>query len=96
MLIRFLHIGLVLLLVNEGVTGQTRRIEKDYSDLLPSEFVVQMKLADYPLIIDVREYEEFRKERIPRAVHAENRQVLEAIADTTDPDRSLFVYCSDN
>ena len=60
------------------------------------EFYLQMHLYENPLIIDTRTYREYRKERIPTAVLAENPEELLRIVDTLDRDYALLVYCSDN
>lgn len=60
------------------------------------EFIIQMKLHDVPLIIDVRLWMEYKRGRIPGAVLAETNNKLLSIADTLDFDRPLFLYCATN
>jgi rhodanese-related sulfurtransferase len=60
------------------------------------EFIIQMKLHEINILLDVRLWMEFKKGRIPHAILAENSKVLLSISDTLDRDKPLFLYCADN
>jgi rhodanese-related sulfurtransferase len=60
------------------------------------EFIIQMKLHENHILLDVRLWMEFKKGRIPHAILAENSKVLLSISDTLDLDIPLFLYCADN
>ena len=60
------------------------------------EFIIQMKLHENYILLDVRLWMEFKKGRIPHAILAENSKVLLSISDTLDLDIPLFLYCADN
>jgi rhodanese-related sulfurtransferase len=60
------------------------------------EFLIQMKLNENYLLLDTRSYKEYRIERIPGAILAEESAKLYRITDTLDLDYPLFIYCSDN
>ena len=60
------------------------------------EFIIQMKLHENHLLLDVRYWIEFKRGRIPHAILAENSKVLSGITDTLDLDTPLFLYCAEN
>jgi rhodanese-related sulfurtransferase len=60
------------------------------------EFIIQMKLHEDHILIDVRTWMEYKKGRIPGAILAETNNVLFSITDTIDFDRLLFLYCATN
>jgi rhodanese-related sulfurtransferase len=60
------------------------------------EFIIQMKLHENPVLLDVRSWMEFKKGRIPQAILADNNRILSAITDTFNLDKPLFVYCAEN
>jgi len=60
------------------------------------EFIIQMKLHENHILLDVRLWLEYKRGRLPCAILAENSKVLLSIADTLDRDKPLFLYCADN
>ncbi|UCG27900.1 MAG: rhodanese-like domain-containing protein [Bacteroidales bacterium] len=62
----------------------------------PHEFYIQMKLSPNHVLIDVRTFYEFRRERIPDAILARNSEELFRIADTLDLEQHLFFYCKED
>jgi rhodanese-related sulfurtransferase len=80
----------VISLVAQDVTG-------DKSQLLsPENFYLSIKSADVPLIIDVRTWKEYRKDRIYGARLTESSVSLKAVVDSFDVKQPIFVYCGDN
>ena len=60
------------------------------------EFIIQMKLHEVHILLDVRSWMEFKKGRIPNAILAENTELLSTLTDTMDLEEPLFVYCAGN
>ena len=69
----------------------------DKSQLLaPEEFYLSIKSTDVALIIDVRTWKEYRKDRIQGARLTESSVSLKSIVDSFDLEHPIFVYCDDN
>jgi rhodanese-related sulfurtransferase len=64
-----------------------------YQSLAPYDFQLQYLREDSALLIDVREFIEYRKLRIKGALLLPSSKGFEIAADTLDKDRSLFCYC---
>jgi rhodanese-related sulfurtransferase len=62
--------------------------------LRPDEFQKEYNRKDSSILIDVREFFEFRKSRIKNAVNIPSSGNLESVADTLDKRYSLFLYCT--
>jgi rhodanese-related sulfurtransferase len=58
------------------------------------EFIIQMNMNENHTLFDVRTWMEYKKGRIPGAIHAGTSEVLNAYTDTMDFDQPLFLYCS--
>ncbi len=86
-----LFIGLLILFNN--VTGQAPDSLK-YISLGPAEFQMAMKNDDKAILIDVREFFEYKKSRIPNAINIPSSGNLEISADTLNKENSLFLYCT--
>ena len=69
--------------------------DASYQNLAPEEFYIEMNRAPEKMILDVRLFSEYRKERIPGAILASKREELVKIVDSLDRDMPLFVYCDD-
>lgn len=66
-----------------------------YSDLSATEFYIQMEQHWDAVVLDVRLFSEYRKERIPGALLAEKKSRLIDLTDTLDKETPMFVYCED-
>ncbi len=66
-----------------------------FTNLDAVEFYIKLNSVADKIILDVREYKEFRKERIPGAISVSNKQLLDKIKDTLDKEIPLFLYCDD-
>ncbi len=64
-----------------------------YQSLKPYDFNLQYLSEDSALMIDVREYFEFRKSRIKDALNLPSSEGYDITADTLDKKYSLFFYC---
>jgi rhodanese-related sulfurtransferase len=58
------------------------------------EFIIQMNMNENHTLFDVRTWMEYKKGRIPGAIHAGTSEVLYAYTDTMDFDQPIFLYCS--
>jgi thioredoxin 1 len=65
-----------------------------YISLVPSEFQTACVNDTNSLIVDVREFFEYRKSRIKNAVNIPSSGDLQKSADTIDKGKHLFVYCT--
>lgn len=70
--------------------------ENKYKLLSPEEFYIGIKSAAVPVIIDVRTWKEYRKDRIHGARLAESSVQLKSLVDSLDMEHPIFVYCDDN
>ena len=77
------------------LSAQETNMEKSRL-LSPEEFYIKLNSADVPLIIDVRTWKEYRRDRITGAVLAESSAVLRSVVDSLDMEHPIFVYCDDN
>ena len=71
-------------------------IEVNARLLTPEEFYLSLNAAEVPLIIDVRTWKEYRKDRIPGAKLTESSVMLKTIVDSFDLEQAIFIYCDDN
>lgn len=62
--------------------------------LKPAEFREEMKNVNYPKLIDVREFFEFKKSRIKGALNVPSSGNLDFAIDTLDKTDQLFLYCT--
>ena len=65
-----------------------------FISLPPSEFKIACQNNEKAVIIDVREFFEYRKSRLNNAVNIPSSGNLELAADTLNRDYSLFFYCT--
>ncbi|HOB85800.1 MAG TPA: rhodanese-like domain-containing protein [Bacteroidales bacterium] len=65
-----------------------------YLSLEPYDFHLRYLRADSAILIDVREFFEYRGNRIKDAVNIPSSGNLEISADTIDKKFALFFYCS--
>ena len=86
---------IAFLLTGEWVHGQDHQ-DKIYATLSAEDFYLSLHSSENHVVLDVRTFKEFRKERIPEAVHAETLGQLLQMADNLDIDQPVFIYCSDN
>jgi rhodanese-related sulfurtransferase len=95
---RHLHPFLLIVLianclVHHGYSQESN--DPSYQNLTAEEFYIEMNRAPEKMIIDVRLFSEYRKERITGAILASKREELVKIVDSLDRDMHLFVYCDD-
>ena len=75
-----------------SVSGQQE--QSDTINMLePNDFYIKLHQTSNPLLLDVSEYKNYRKERIPGAVSAATDDELFSLTDTLDRERPIFIYC---
>jgi rhodanese-related sulfurtransferase len=82
-----------MLVLFSPVIGQVQDSDK-FLSLLPTDFHQAYLNDDKPILIDVREFFEYRKSRINGAVNIPSSGNLKISADTIDKGSSLYVYCT--
>jgi len=81
---------LIMTCVSDGQTPDSLK----FRSLPPEEFLTAYKNAEMPLLIDVREFFEYKKSRITNAVNIPSSGKLETAADSIGRERELFLYCT--
>ena len=88
------HFIIIFILFSlSSITGQVTDSAK-FSSLRPDDFNQKYLKEDNHLIIDVREFFEFRKTRLKDAVNIPSSGKLEFATDTIDKQCALFFYCT--
>ena len=75
------------------LSGQTADSVK-YINLEPYDFHLEYLKDDTAMLIDVREYFEYKKSRIKGAVNIPSSGNIDMASDTIDKNMSLFIYCT--
>lgn len=83
----------VFLLLSGLIKGQVADTLK-FVSLQPGEFQKAYQNSSNALLIDVREFFEYRKSRIEKAVNIPSSGNLDLAADTLNKESSLFLYCT--
>ena len=76
-----------------GLSAQSADSVK-YISLEPYDFHLTWLKTDKALLIDVREFFEYKKSRIKAAVNIPSSGNLEFAGDTLNKELSIFVYCT--
>ncbi len=81
------------LLICNLLAGQVPDTLK-FISLPPADFQKTFKSESDPVLIDVREFFEYKKSRLENAVNIPSSGNLEITADTLSKASSLFLYCT--
>lgn len=65
-----------------------------FKSVPPSVFQSACQKSENALLIDVREYFEYKKSRLPNALNIPSSDDLELPADTIDKNTDMFLYCT--
>jgi rhodanese-related sulfurtransferase len=84
---------LLILALPVSLAGQVPDSLK-YRSLPPQDFLSAYQKSDHALLIDVREFFEYRKSRIKAAINIPSMGNLDITADTVDKSLDLFLYCT--
>jgi rhodanese-related sulfurtransferase len=76
--------------ITSGQISDTLR----YKSLEPYDFHLQYLRTDSALLIDVREFFEFKRVRIKGAINIPSSGEIESASDTLNRNFALFLYCS--
>ena len=84
---------LFILILSDTSDGQVPDSLK-YKSLRPAEFQLAYQKAEKPILIDVREFFEYRKSRLKDAINIPSSGNLGFAADSIDRNSDLFFYCT--
>ena len=90
------HSGIILIILlslSRITYGQPPDSLK-FNSLSPAEFQSQIQNSKNALLIDVREFFEYKKSRIKNAINIPSSGKLDHITDTLDKQLDLFFYCT--
>jgi len=85
-------ISIYLLLFSFSLTAQIPDSLK-FKSLSAQEFHEQYLHDKNALLLDVREYADYRKSRIKYAINIPFTKGLDSAADTISKEKALFIYC---
>ena len=85
--------GILLLLFCNSIIAQDADTLK-YEILSANEFELIYSKDDKALLIDVREFFEYRKSRLKNAINIPSSGNLEFVSDTINKDKALYLYCT--
>ncbi len=91
---RLLAICIVMLVSGNALIIAQAPDSSRYLSLEPYDFHLRYLRSDSALLIDVREFFEYKGNRIKGALNIPSSGNTEFSADTTDKNLSLFFYCS--
>lgn len=83
----------LILIFCRSITGQVPDSVK-FKSLLPYDFHLAYLEEEKAILIDVREFFEFRTSRLKDAVNIPSLGNLDFTADTIDKESALFLYCT--
>ncbi len=86
--------GFILFGLTYGTEAQTKRMGS-FSNVDAFEFHMELQKFGNAVLIDVRTKQEFKTERIPHSILADEKKVLMSMIDTLDREQPLFVYCDE-
>ena len=92
MIMKNLGVAIFYFLFHFSVFAQETDSVK-YQSLEPYDFHLQYLRADSALLIDAREFFEYRRSRINGALFMPPSEGFEVAADTINKEYSLFCYC---
>jgi thioredoxin 1 len=83
-----------LLLIFTSVSSAQLPDSLKYKSLVPNEFQIAFLNDSNALLVDVREFFEYKKSRIKDAVNIPSSEDLSESSDSIDKEKHLFVYCT--
>jgi rhodanese-related sulfurtransferase len=88
------YIFIIFLLIPDNIIfSQEVPDSVKFRSLEPYYFNLQYLKENPALLIDVREFFEYRRSRIKDAVNIPSSGNLEAVSDTINKEKALFFYC---
>lgn len=92
---KYFVINIVILILFTGISFAQSSDSAKYQDLDPYYFHLQYLKEEPAILLDVRQFFEFRGRRIKDAVNAPSSKHLYVIVDTMDRKGAFFLYCTD-
>ena len=86
-------ISLIILIFCSGLSAQVPDTLK-FKSLLPYDFHLAYLRDDKAILIDVREFFEYKKSRLKDAINIPSSDNLDFAADTISKESALFLYCT--
>ncbi len=90
---KLIYPALILLVFSTRLFSQ----ESDslsFISLDPSQFREELSIVSNPLLVDVREFFEYKKSRINGAVNIPSSRSIDVPADTINKATHIFLYCT--
>ncbi|MBE9510261.1 MAG: rhodanese-like domain-containing protein [Bacteroidetes bacterium] len=88
------YIITIQILLAGFISASGQQEQSDTINMLePNEFYIKLHQSSNPLLLDVGEYKDYRKERIPGAVSTATYDELFSLTDTLDREQPIFIYC---
>jgi rhodanese-related sulfurtransferase len=91
---RILHSIALIILLSSPLSGSSVTDSVTFRSLPPYYFHLDYLKEDKAILIDVREFFEFRRTRIKDAVNIPSTRSFQIPADTIDKACALFLYCT--
>jgi rhodanese-related sulfurtransferase len=88
------HYFVILLLVFSEISNGQVPDSLKFKSLPPAEFLAAYNMSEKKLMIDVREFFEYKKSRLKDAVNIPSMGNLDVPIDTIDKNNDLFFYCT--
>jgi rhodanese-related sulfurtransferase len=88
------YVLIACVLLISAISGGQVPDSLKYRSLPPAEFMFAYQKSDHPVLIDVREFFEYRKSRIKDAINIPSMGNLDIPCDTIDKKNDLFFYCT--
>jgi len=86
-------ISLLILIFCSALSAQVPDSLK-FKSLLPYDFHLAYLKADKAILIDVREFFEYKKSRLKDAINIPSSANLDFAADSLNKESALFLYCT--
>jgi rhodanese-related sulfurtransferase len=86
-------VSILFLLILSSASAQTQDSIK-VKLLSPAAFLSEYQKSENALLVDVREFFEYRKSRIKNAINMPSSENLEMETDTINKSQKMFFYCT--
>jgi len=91
---KHLYMILIFLLMLSDISAVQAPDSLKYKSLPPAAFLTAYQKSEKGMMIDVREFFEYKKSRLKDAINIPSMGNLDIPADTIDKNYDLFFYCT--
>ena len=91
---KHLYMILIFLLMLSDISAVQAPDSLKYKSLPPADFLTAYQKSERGIMIDVREFFEYKKSRLKDAINIPSMGNLDIPADTIDKNYDLFFYCT--